>query len=324
MSKGTLFYSNMSGGFHHRNRHGNWKGLNSGRGGTPQAPPPPYMGLPPLNGPPAWGQSPWLGMPYYPPYMPMPGPSMPRMFTPEGYFSGLSHVPDSFMPPSPPKGPCTDYSKSGQKWHHFETEQEDARCKVHRECSPLPMHEQSKVGADRVAHRSPSPDIKEAFKVEDEVEMELPVLIDVPMLGGPLAFTLEVLRNLGQAHLDHSEQTIQYHTQLNEWKHTKQDLHTILGKAYEEMQVLKEHIISNDVTQEHLYALHIQVKCSAMWVRDVTHNVGQLIGIALKQMTLNVEAVHNFGTILCAIPYNTLEIQDFYHSIRSFYIGLLE
>ncbi len=154
--------------------------------------------------------------------------------------------------------------------------------------------------------------------------MELPVLIDVPMLGSPLAFTLEALRNWGQAHLDHSEQTIQFCTQLNEWKHTKQDLCTILGKAYEEMRVLKEHIISNNVTQEHLYALHIQVKCSAMQARDMTCDIDQLIGITLKQMTLNVEVVCNFGTVLHAIPYNTLEIQDFYHLIRSFYIGLLE
>ncbi len=41
-------------------------------------------------------------------------------------------------------------------------------------------------------------------------------------------------------------------------------------------------------------------------------------------MMLNVEVVRNFGTVLCAIPYNTLEIHDFYCSIRSFYIGLMD
>src|SRR5260370_29665965 len=44
-SEGTIFYSNMSGGFH----HGNWKGANSGRGGTPLGPPPSYMGMPPQD-----------------------------------------------------------------------------------------------------------------------------------------------------------------------------------------------------------------------------------------------------------------------------------
>ena len=98
----------------------------------------------------------------------------------------------------------------------------------------------------------------------------------------------------------------------------------ILGKAYEETQVLKEHVISNDVTQEHLYVLHIQVKCTALRVRDATCDVDQLIGVALKQMMLNVEVVCNFGTVLHTIPYDTLEIHDFYHSIRSFYIGLMD
>ncbi len=129
--------------------------------------------------------------------MPMPGPSMPRTFSPEEYPSGLSHIPDDFRPPSPPKGPCADYSKSGQKCHHFETKQEDARHEVRKDHSPLPSHEHSKVGADRVAHHSLSLDIKEVFDVEEEVEMEPPVIINAPMLGGSLAFTLEALRNWG-------------------------------------------------------------------------------------------------------------------------------
>ncbi len=77
-------------------------------------------------------------------------------------------------------------------------------------------------------------------------------------------------------------------------------------------------------TQEHLYMLHIQVKHMALWVRDATCDVDQLISVALKQMMLNVEVVCNFGTVLCTIPYDTLEIHDFYDSIRSFYIGLMD
>src|SRR5258708_21969247 len=229
-SEGTVFYSNMSGGFHCGNGCGNWKGANSSRGGTPLAPPPSYMAMPPHPGPPAWGQRPWQEMPYYPLYMLIPSPSMPRTFSPEEYPSGLSHIPDNFRLPSPPKGPHADYSKSGQKHHYFETKQEDARCEVRKDCSPLPSHEHSKVGADRVVHHSPSLDIKEVFDVEEEVEMEPLVIIDVPMLGSSLAFTPEALRNWGQAHEDHLEQTLQFCTQLHEWKRTKQDLHMILGK----------------------------------------------------------------------------------------------
>ena len=145
-----------------------------------------------------------------------------------------------------------------------------------------------------------------------------------PAYSSLLAFTPEALRNWGQAHENHSEQTLQFHTQLHEWKCTKQDLCTILGKAYEETQVLKEHVISNDVTQEHLYMLHIQVKRTALQVRDMTHDIDQLISVTLKQMTLNVEVVRDFGTVLHAIPYDMLEIHDFYHSTRSFYIRLMD
>src|SRR5260370_42636080 len=41
-------------------------------------------------------------------------------------------------------------------------------------------------------------------------------------------------------------------------------------------------------------------------------------------MSLNVEAVRDFGTLLQAIPFNTSSIDDFYCSIRSFYSRLME
>ena len=92
----------------------------------------------------------------------------------------------------------------------------------------------------------------------------------------------------------------------------KEDLQKILMKAYEETRALKEHVVSNNVTQEHLYTLHIQVKRTATRVREVSHNIDQLIGVALKQMTLNVDAVRDFGTVLQSIPFDTLGVQDFY------------
>ncbi len=55
-----------------------------------------------------------------------------------------------------------------------------------------------------------------------------------------------------------------------------------------------------------------------------SQNVDLLISITLKQMTLNVDAVQDFGTVLRAIPFDTLEVQDFYQSIHSFYVRLME
>src|SRR6266436_1153659 len=40
-------------------------------------------------------------------------------------------------------------------------------------------------------------------------------------------------------------------------------------------------------------------------------------------MMLNVNAIRDFGTLLHAIPFDMLTTQDFYCSIRSFYVGLL-
>src|SRR5258708_13065148 len=40
-------------------------------------------------------------------------------------------------------------------------------------------------------------------------------------------------------------------------------------------------------------------------------------------MTLNVDTIRDFGTLLHVIPFDTLTTQDFYCSIRSFYVGLL-
>src|SRR5260221_12372952 len=75
--------------------------------------------------------------------------------------------------------------------------------------------------------------------------------------------------------------------------------------------------------QDHLYALHNQVKCMAKQVQEASHGVDQLIGTALKQMTLNVDAIRDFGMLLHAIPFDTLTTQDFYRSIQLFYVGLL-
>ena len=40
-------------------------------------------------------------------------------------------------------------------------------------------------------------------------------------------------------------------------------------------------------------------------------------------MSLNMDAIKDFRTLLCTIPFNMLKIEDFYHSIRSFYMGIM-
>ncbi len=88
--------------------------------------------------------------------------------------------------------------------------------------------------------------------------------------------------------------------------------------------MLKQHVMSNDVTQDHIYALHCQVKHTAKHVRKASHGMDQLIEIALKQMMLNVDMVRDFGTVLHSIPFDMLSVQDLYHLLCSFYIGLIE
>ena len=157
--------------------------------------------------------------------------------------------------------------------------------------------------------------MREVFEEDDDYENNSPVLLSVPQLEGPIVFTKEALKNWGWAHIDNSEQSVQFCIQLQEWKDTKVKLHNILEKAYQDTRLLKEHVVSNKVMQDHLYMLHNQVKQTAKQVQEASHRVDQLIGTALKQMMLNVNAIRDFGTLLCAIPFNILMTQDFYCSI---------
>ncbi len=88
--------------------------------------------------------------------------------------------------------------------------------------------------------------------------------------------------------------------------------------------MLKQHVMSNDMTQDHIYALHNQVKHTVKCIHKASQGMDHLINIVLKQMTLDVDMVRDFGTILHSIPFGTLSIQDLYCSICSFYIGLIE
>ena len=75
--------------------------------------------------------------------------------------------------------------------------------------------------------------------------------------------------------------------------------------------------------RSYLYALHNQVKHTAKQVQEASCRVNWLIGTALKQMMLNVDVIRDFGMLLHVIPFDMLMTQDFYCSIRSFYVGLL-
>ena len=108
--------------------------------------------------------------------------------------------------------------------------------------------------------------MREVFKEDDDYENSSPILLSVPQLKGPIAFTKEALKNWGQAHIDNSEQSVQFRIQLQEWKDTKVELQNILEKAYQDTRLPKEHVVSNEVTQDHLYALHNPVKHMAKQV----------------------------------------------------------
>ncbi len=163
---------------------------------------------------------------------------------------------------------------------------------------------------------SQSPNAAPAIKAEDDFEKSLPIWLSTPLLDGPLVFTPEALKHWGHANTDCSEHTMQFQSQLREWRNTKIELQNILLQAYDETCALKQHVVSNEVTQDHLYALHNQVKHTAQQVCDALLDIDHLIDIAIKQMMLNVDAIQDFGTILHSIPFDMLSVQDFYCSIQ--------
>ncbi len=185
------------------------------------------------------------------------------------YAVGIYHWSETFQPPSMPPGtrselflstPRLQPSSDLENVHPPSDSMGDIGSFALNFQSALPNPNFEPLGP---ICRSPSPDIRDVLVDDGSDKVEPPVLINMPQLSGALAFTLEALRSWGHAHMDHSEQTIQFWTQLRKWKSTKQELHKVLSKAYEDTCLLKEHVVSNEVTQEHLYVLHIQVKWTA-------------------------------------------------------------
>ena len=76
--------------------------------------------------------------------------------------------------------------------------------------------------------------MRDVFEEDDDYENNSPVLLCVPQLEGPIAFMKEALKNWGRAHIDNSEQSVQFCIQLWEWKSTKIELRNILKKAYQD------------------------------------------------------------------------------------------
>ncbi len=74
---------------------------------------------------------------------------------------------------------------------------EDLRCPVEYKARTTQWVPRSSVPAKRVPHHSPSPDIREALRKEETVEEEELILLRVPQLNGPLAFTPAALKNWG-------------------------------------------------------------------------------------------------------------------------------
>ena len=76
--------------------------------------------------------------------------------------------------------------------------------------------------------------MRDIFEEDDDYESSSPVLLSVPQLEGPIVFTKEALKNWGQAHIDNSEQSVQFRIQLQEWKDAKVELCNILEMAYQD------------------------------------------------------------------------------------------
>ena len=81
----------------------------------------------------------------------------------------------------------------------------------------------AKTVMDFKKHRSPSlsqeqsesPGLLDVWEDEESKEEELPpFLLNVPLLEGPLAFKPAALKSWGRAHIDNSERSIQFRTQL--------------------------------------------------------------------------------------------------------------
>ncbi len=56
--------------------------------------------------------------------------------------------------------------------------------------------------------------MREVFKEDDDYKNNSPILLSVPQLEGPIAFTKEALKNWGRAHIDNSEESVQFCIQL--------------------------------------------------------------------------------------------------------------
>ena len=235
---GLIFYSTMAHYQHHRNGHRNHCRFGQGRGAPPMSVQ-------------VWNQPPWAGMPFYPPYMGVPTP--PNTFYSGDYKGNNKDHNDQYQDFHPPLGPHAEMSPLANKCHnteagtrecsqcHDSTKNEDSsHTSQHesdkgseltqtRKCRSLsPTHRHHSLSPDEIPkprHCSPSPDILGMFTVDEENEEEEPlILLNIPQLEGPLVFSEEALKTWGHVHIDNSEQSIHFHTQLREWKHTKVEL----------------------------------------------------------------------------------------------------
>ena len=292
-----------------------------------------------------WHQPPpWA--PTYP--YPYPPPDMSSYFG-QAAVAGKA-PPDPTRPPSPPSPKVGHSSKSelpsksksdrsSRKGKHRERRRErepdfdESALPVIPRPTPrttagsksLSFHE---IESLDVSRRSPSPDLKDFFDEFESINLaeesdDYPVPLLVPQLDKPVFFTKDALKTWGRAHVDYTQEGLRYQRQVSEWKRTRKELYNFIAHAYKETRLLKQHLIGNDVSQDHLYAVHEQIKSTAKALRKGSLSVADLMKVAETQMTVNVEAVRDFGTLLRAIPHDSLDIPDFYRSIRSFFIGLM-
>src|SRR5258708_31112929 len=82
--------------------------------------------------------------------------------------------------------------------------------------------------------------MRDVFEEDDDYESNSPVLLSVPQLEGPIAFTKEALKNWGWAHIDNSEQSVQFRISCKNGKITRSNCEKFSKKLIRTLDFFKK------------------------------------------------------------------------------------
>ena len=138
------------------------------------------------------------------------------LYQPSNYWgivpTGPQYCDHNQWPPSPPPRQCSNtpvYSQreSAPQGHEYYGE----GCQGKSLVAQVPgQTEPPNTIAFEFTQQSPSPDVREVFEEDEAYENDLPILLKVPQLEGPIVFMKEALKSWGKVHEDNTEQSIQF------------------------------------------------------------------------------------------------------------------